>query len=141
MSIHTSNKDHLTNAKGFYATSDWHKVVYNQLVESGWSEDDFTYDGSVITGWSEKGNQTRLENHNLVLPSTNPETGEDISMIGEAAFQIPDDEWEQGKNGIYSPNGMESVLLPERLIEIGNKAFQYNSLVTVEFPASVTTIG
>lgn len=141
VSIHTSNKDHLTNAKGFYATSDWHKVVYNQLVESGWSEDDFTYDGSVITGWSEKGNQTRLENHNLVLPSTNPETGEDISMIGEAAFQIPDDEWEQGKNGIYSPNGMESVLLPERLIEIGNKAFQYNSLVTVEFPASVTTIG
>ncbi len=142
VSIHSSNKEHLNEvARKFYPTSDWHQVVYDQMIESGWTEEDFTYDGPTITGWSEQGNQTRLQNHKLVLPTVNPITGEDITVIGNGAFKIPEGEWEQGKTGIYSPNGMESVQMPERLQAIGANAFQYNSLKGLTFPNTLYSIG
>ena len=138
--LFTSNKQHLEETKDFVPESDGHKVVYDQVVGSGWNHNDFTYDGSKITGWSEQGNKTRLENHDLVIPSYNPETLEPITEVGDNAFKIPDGEWEQGKDSVDSPNGMETVTFPDTLEVIGEYAFRYNSLKTLDFPASLTTI-
>ena len=138
--LYTSNKKHIGSTTGVVSEGTNHTVIYNQIVGTGWSETDFTYDGTTVTGWSKKGNQTRLTNHNLVIPSINP-AGESITEIGEAAFRIPDDEWVQGKDSVDSPNGMKTVVLPDTLTTIGAEAFRYNSLSDVEFPASVTTIG
>ena len=138
--LYTSNKEHLNSTTGIVSEGTNHTVIYNQIVGTGWSMTDFTYDGTTVTGWSEKGNQTRLANHNLVIPTINP-AGEEITAIGDAAFKIPDGEWIQGKDSVESPNGMETVVFPDTLETIGAEAFRYNSLQTVEFPESVTTIG
>ena len=77
-------------------------MIYSNLIGIGWAYDDFTFEGSVLTGWSEKGNETRLQNKTLVLPVQNPDTGEAITEIGENAFKIPDDEIEQLKDSVSS---------------------------------------
>lgn len=116
-----------------------HKVVYDKLTGSGWTADDFTYDGTTITGWSESGQAKRKNLRNLVLPDQTPD-GQDITAIGEAAFKIPDDEVEVTKFGINSPNGMTSVSLPEKVTVIGKEAFAQNALIKVDF-TGITSIG
>ena len=64
-----------------------HIVVYDKLVGSGWTLDDFTYDGTTITGWSESGQPGRQTIRTLVLPDQTPD-GQEITAIGEAAFKI-----------------------------------------------------
>lgn len=138
--LFTSNKAHLETTKDFVSESTGHKVFYDEVIGSGWSHADFTYDGGKIIGWSAQGSQTRLKNKNLVIPSINPETLEAITEIGDGAFQIPDGEWEQGKDSVESPNGMETVVFPNTLKVIGETAFRYNNFKTLEFPASLTTV-
>lgn len=118
-----------------------HIVVYDKLVGTGWTADDFTYDEETgaITGWSDSGNQKRLENHELVLPDKTP-SGEDIVAIGDNAFEIPDNEIIVTKFGIESPNGMTSVVLPAGVTSIGDRAFAQNALTEVDF-STVTSIG
>ena len=116
-----------------------HIVVYDKLVGSGWTLDDFTYDGTTITGWSERGQLKRQTIRTLVLPDQTPD-GQDITAIGEAAFKIPDAEVEITKFGVNSPNGMTSVVLPEKATVIGKEAFSQNALVRVDF-AGITSIG
>lgn len=118
-----------------------HIVVYDKLVGTGWTADDFTYDEETgaITGWSDSGNQKRLENHELVLPDKTP-GGKDIVAIGDNAFEIPDDEIIVTKFGIESPNGMTSVVLPAGVTLIGDRAFAQNALTEVDF-STVTSIG
>lgn len=135
--LYTSNPEHVAQ----FNTSDYHEVVFKYLLGSGWSEDDFLYNGAVITGWSEKGNKTRLENKKLKIPDRNPETREAITEIAESAFKIPDDEVNQLKDSVESPNGMTDVVIPESVTKIGEKAFEYNSLENVDFPKTLTEIG
>lgn len=116
-----------------------HIVVYDKLVGSGWTADDFTYDGTTITGWSESGQLKRQTIRTLVLPDQTPD-GQDITAIGEAAFKIPDAEVEITKFGVNSPNGMTSVVLPEKATVIGKEAFSQNALVRVDF-TGITSIG
>jgi len=106
-----------------------------------WTDEDFLFDGSTILGWSDKGQETRLNNKNLIIPAYNPQTGEKITAIGESAFAIPDKEVEQMKSGVYSPNGMLSVQIPDTVTEIGHRAFRYNSLTEVSLPNVLKTIG
>lgn len=122
----------LANAKS-------HVVVYDKMVGSGWTADDFTYDGTTITGWSESGQAKRKSLRTLVLPDQTPD-GQDITAIGEAAFKIPDDEVEVTKFGINSPNGMTAVSLPEKATVIGKEAFAQNALTKVDF-TGITSIG
>ena len=122
----------LANAKS-------HKVVYDKMTGSGWTADDFTYDGTTITGWSESGQAKRQSLRELVLPDQTPD-GQDITAIGEGAFKIPDDEVEVTKFGINSPNGMTSVSLPEKVTVIGKEAFAQNALTKVDF-TGITSIG
>lgn len=116
-----------------------HIVVYDKLVGSGWTLDDFTYDGTTITGWSESGQLKRQTIRTLVLPDQTPDR-QDITAIGEAAFKIPDAEVEITKFGVNSPNGMTSVVLPEKATVIGKEAFSQNALVRVDF-TGITSIG
>lgn len=116
-----------------------HIVVYDKLVGSGWTLDDFTYDGTTITGWSESGQLKRQTIRTLVLPDQTPD-GQDITAIGEAAFKIPDAEVEITKFGVNSPNGMTSVVFPEKATVIGKEAFSQNALVRVDF-TGITSIG
>lgn len=118
-----------------------HKVILEDMLNHGWTFDDFTYEGTTVTGWSEQGNITRKENLNLVVPSVNPITGEAITAIGDAAFQIPSDEWDQGHTGVESVNGMVTVKIPRTVTKIGNNAFQYNNLETVALPEGLVSIG
>lgn len=142
--LYTSNKEQLVDSadgKTFVANSTYHKTVYSNLIGTGWSYDDFVFDGATIVGWSDKGNETRLTNKDLVIPAINPETGEAITKIGDSAFKIPDDEIEQLKDSVNSPNGMNTIIIPETVTEIGSKAFEYNSLKTVDFSGNLTSIG
>lgn len=153
--LYTSNKAHLEEvANVFYPEyadkndGTGHKVIYDEIVGSGWTHADFTYDGNKITGWSEQGNKTRKSDavvkdgvRTLVIPSLNPETQEAITEVADGAFEIPDGEWVQGKDSVESPNGMDTVVLPDTLTTISASAFRYNKINNVEFPASVTKIG
>ena len=139
--LYTKNKDHLTETSKFKPVGSNHEVLYEEALEKGWSMDDFTYDGSIITGWSDKGHNTRKDNLNLVIPTVNPATGEAITAIGDKAFEIPEEEWDQGHTGVESVNGMDTVVIPETVTSIGAQAFQYNNLVKVDFPSGLTSIG
>lgn len=141
VTLYTSNKEQLRDHDKFVATGVKHKTVYSNLIGTGWSYDDFTFDGATVTGWSDQGNKTRLENKNLIIPEINPATGENITKVGAEAFKIPDDEVEQLKDSVVSPNGMQTVTIPDTVTEIGDKAFEYNSLAEVTFPEAITTIG
>lgn len=136
VTLYTSNKNHLE----WYKDSNYHTVVYNNLIGTGWELNDFVFDGSRLVGWSEEGNKTRLENKNLVLPEISIETGEAITEIGDGAFKIPDEEVTQLKDSVESPNGMESVKIPETVTIIGEKAFEYNNFKTLDFPKGLKTI-
>ena len=153
--LYSANKKHLELVeKTFYPEhtdkndGSGHKVVYDQIAGSGWSHEDFTYEGGKVTGWSEQGNKTRKRDvvvkedaRTLVIPSVNPETLEPITEVADGAFEIPEGEWVQKKEGVESPNGMDTVILPDTLTTIGVRAFRYNKIKSVEFPASVTKIG
>ena len=117
-----------------------HEVVYDVLAGSGWTADDFVYDGSKLTGWSESGKAKRTTLKNLVLPDNTPD-GTAITEIGEAAFKVPDDEIEQLKDSVNSPNGMQTVHFPEQLQTIGKQAFEYNNFEQIEIPETVSFIG
>ena len=141
VTLYTSNQDQVEKFNTAAANANSHKVVYDKLVGTGWTADDFTYDeeSGAITGWSDSGNQKRLENHELVLPDKTP-GGKDIVAIGDNAFEIPDDEIIVTKFGIESPNGMTSVVLPAGVTSIGDRAFAQNALTEVDF-STVTSIG
>lgn len=131
--LKTSNKTLVEECNTEYASNYSHKVIYDKLVGTGWTEADFTYDEETgtITGWSVSGNTKRKTIKALVLPDKTP-GGKDIVAIGDEAFKIPDDEVIITKFGIESPNGMTSVVLPSKLTKIGNKSFAQNGLVNID---------
>ncbi len=140
--LYANNEKQLEkNGTTYVPEGEGHKVILEDMLNHGWTFDDFTYEGTTVTGWSEQGNITRKENLNLVVPSVNPMTGEAITAIGDAAFQIPSDEWDQGHTGIESVNGMVTVKIPRTVTKIGNNAFQYNNLETVALPEGLVSIG
>lgn len=141
VTLRTASQEQVEKFNNDTANRNSHIVVYDKLVGTGWTADDFTYDEETgaITGWSDSGNQKRLENHELVLPDKTP-GGKDIVAIGDNAFEIPDDEIIVTKFGIESPNGMTSVVLPAGVTLIGDRAFAQNALTEVDF-STVTSIG
>ena len=124
-----------------YANSYSHIVIYDKLVGTGWTSDDFTYDEETgtLTGWSESGQFKRQTLRILVLPDQTPE-GKDIVAIGDEAFKIPDEEVVITKFGVDSPNGMTEVILPEHVQTIGKESFSQNALITMDL-TGVTAIG
>lgn len=140
--LYANNEKQLEkNGSTYVPEGKGHKVIFDDMLNHGWTFEDFTYEGTTVTGWSEQGTVTRKNNLNLVIPSVNPMTGEAITAIGDAAFQIPADEWDQGHTGVESVNGMVTVKIPTTVTKIGNNAFQYNNLETVELPEKLESIG
>lgn len=122
---------------------------YVQDVKTGalpssnaYAPQDFTYDGSVITGWSATGKVKRLTNHDLVLPDVTAE-GVPVTGIGPSAFRSADEEvsFDEAKYDYTCKYGIESVKLPATLLEIGKDAFLYNSLTSVDLPQNLKSIG
>ncbi|VEH03836.1 Autolysin [Slackia heliotrinireducens] len=135
-----------------------HQVVYSSIADSPWSADDFTYseDNATITGLTDSGKAKRLQNHELILPETGPDGTTPITGIADAAFAIvlegdsavdlsgaDDPVAELSKFGSISKNGFTSVQLPSGLVSIGDRAFEYNALKSVDLAAApgLTTIG
>ncbi len=123
-----ADKEQFEKLSSQVTASSPHKIVYRNLQGSGWSYDDFEYDGTKVIGWSAKGNLTKLTNKKLVVPNVNPETEALITEIGDLAFKsVP-------------AEGIKSVELPETIEVIGTKAFAGNNLSKVTIPAKVTSI-
>lgn len=122
-----------------FANTYSHIVVYDKLVGTGWSAEDFTYDeaSGALLGWSESGQEKRKTLKTLILPDQTP-GGNNITVIGDGAFRIPDEEITITKFGIESPNGMTSVDYPRNLLSIGREAFAQNALTEVVFEAPVS---
>ena len=137
--LRTSNPEQLVETDSFKPASDSHEVVYDVLAGSGWSYEDFSFDGVTITGWSNTGNEKRMVLKNLVLPDETKD-GEEITEIAEGAFKIPNEEVEQLKDSVDSPNGMLSVHLPKHIETIGKQAFEYNNLTMIELGENITKI-
>lgn len=123
-----------------------HTVVADKMVGTAWNYDDFTYsdDGTTITGWSEKGEALRHENHDMVLPDKpSYESDTYISAIGDNAFKL--NEYNEtsgegevilGKYDATSPYGVQRVELPKELTSIGNNAFEYNNLQIIDLSSA-----
>ena len=139
--LKTSDKETVDTCNTEFANNYSHIVVYDKMVGTGWTKDDFTYDEETgtITGWTESGQAKRTTLRELVLPDQTPD-GKDITAIGEGSFKIPDEEVVVTKFGIDSPNGMISVNLPKNVTVIGKEAFSQNALTEVDL-TGVTSIG
>ena len=81
VALYTSNKEQLSDHDKFVAAGVKHKTVYSNLIGTGWSYDDFTFDGATVTGWSDQGNKTRLKVKDLIIPEINAGTNNDHVVI------------------------------------------------------------
>ncbi|MDD6920158.1 MAG: leucine-rich repeat domain-containing protein [Eubacteriales bacterium] len=129
--LKTSNASKLEAATGYVPKGTKHEIIFDKLANTGWSNEDFIYDGTTIIGWSDTGKVKAQTNKHLVLPDINPE-GKEITAIGESAFKVPDDLVVEQKTNVSSPTGLLTVDLPANLKTIGVKAFEYNRLVNID---------
>lgn len=125
------------------------KENFENLVDTIWKVEDFTYKGTRVTGFSEVGKEKLKTNKHLVLPKVNEE-GQSITDIGENAFAkmglisliIP-----EGLNGLvieagaFQENELKRVFIPEGVSEILTFSFYKNELIYVDFPGTVKKIG
>ena len=160
--IRTSNADQAAGTgeyTGIAVNGTGHKVIYDKMVGTGWSYDDFTYsnDGKVITGWTDEGDRKRKEYAAkpeypvMVMPDKPAYDSETyITEIGENAFQLPlynettgEGEVTMQKFDCDSPYGIQRMVFPEKLEKIGACAFEYNNLkaVNLESAQMLTSIG
>lgn len=131
------------------------KVIVKIIVKSGevqdeeWEIEDFTYEDTTITGFSEKGLEKLTENKVLVLPEVN-ERGEKITCIGKRAFknrQLTTVVIPEGLDGLiieegaFQDNQIEKVFIPEGVKEIDTYAFKNNRIRYIEFPGTLKKIG
>lgn len=117
--------------------------------DSIWVVEDFTYEATTITGFSESGIEKLEINKDLILPKTNLQ-GEDLTHIGDGAFAkkgltsliIP-----EGLNGLvieasaFKENQLNKVIIPEGVREILTFAFYKNNLRYVDFPGTLQKVG
>lgn len=136
-----------------------HRVIYDKMVGTGWSYDDFTYssDGTAITGWSEKGDQKRKDYSGkpdypaMIMPDKATYDGDVfITEIADNAFKLElynettgEGEVTLRKFDCDSPFGIQRLEFPEKLERIGDCAFEYNNLkaVNLESAEHLTSIG
>lgn len=130
--VYTTNPLH----KDFAADGKSHRIVYFDPQEL-WTINDFTYDGTTLTGFTEEGKVKAKLYRYAILPDKNAD-GENITKIAKEAF-IPEGH-EFIKEEVISPNGLSKIVLPQFLEVIEERAFQYNNLTTVDFPSTVTTL-
>ena len=110
----------------------------------------YTFNGTTITGLSEKGKTYYTNNHNMVLPGKNPQ-GQAITAIGEGAFQhnrLSSLDFSRCTSlttiGSYAfcSNFLLALDLSgcTSLTNIGHYAFRDNKLKTAKIPLSLSIL-
>lgn len=107
--------------------------------EMKYNVDDFTFNGTVITGYSEKGKEKFKTNKYLVIPEKN-DKGQNITEIGKQAFETTDGVI-MGTDTVKSPNGLLSVSIPESVRKIYEGAFRFNRIKSIKLPSKLNEIG
>ena len=107
--------------------------------EMKYNVDDFTFNGTVITGYSEKGKEKFKTNKYLVIPEKN-DKGQNITEIGKQAFETTDGVI-MGTDTVKSPNGLLSVSIPDSVTKIDEGAFRFNRIKTIKLPSKLREIG
>ena len=90
-----------------------------------WTQGDFNYDGTTITGFSTAGEKKLETLKDVNLPEISPD-GKTITAIGDRAF---------------TSKGIKSVTIPETVKSIGNVAFQMNELTEIKLPSKLESAG
>lgn len=125
------------------------KAIFENLENSIWKVEDFTYEETTVTGFSELGMEKLKTNKDLVIPKVNRK-GESITRIGETAFKnmgltsvvIPEDLYGLViEAGAFRENQINRVYIPEGVMEILTFAFYKNELRYVDIPGTVSKIG
>ena len=124
--------------------------------EDAWNINDFTVDGTVITGLSESGIAKRKVNKDLVIPDFNSDYDRITEIAGAPAgtagglFATEEEKFDTvtlptslEKVGAYAfrDAGLKDVAFPPDLEEIGTAAFSTNDLTSVILPDTVTMLG
>lgn len=123
--------------------------------EDAWNINDFTVQGTKITGLSESGKEKRKVNKDLVIPDFN-KNYDRITEIADAPVQtgglfatadekfdtvtLPSSLLRIGDNA-FREAGLTDVAFPPELEEIGTTAFQMNDLTSIVLPDTVTYVG
>lgn len=124
------------------------KEDFSNIDYSKWTSEDFSFEGTAITGLSNIGTEKLKENKHLYLPSVNLNS-ESITYIKEGAFKG------LGLASVYLPkvtglvvganafenNSIASLYIPEGIAEIDTYAFNQNDLKVVDFPSTLKKIG
>lgn len=113
---------------------DYQKKFFGTLENYLWNQNDFTYEGTTITGLSESGLLKRIQLPNMIMPDTTPK-GDSVTAIGNAKAE--------GGHGLFESEkvSLKSVQLPAELVSIGDYAFQANEFTSITLPDTVTAIG
>ena len=108
--------------------------------EAKYTLQDFTFEGSKITGFSASGKDKFEYNKDLLIPEINAD-GEAITEIADSAFENTKSDYIIRTDTGYSPSGLDSVVIPETVKRIGAKAFKYNKIKEVKLPDGLEYIG
>lgn len=107
--------------------------------EMKWNKSDFTYNGNIITGYSNSGKEKYKVNKFLVIPDTSVD-GKSIKEIGKSAFKTTDGVIYR-TDDVKSPLGLKSVEIPNTVEKIDADAFRQNNLSHIALPDSLKEIG
>ncbi|BDB00311.1 leucine-rich repeat protein [Clostridium botulinum] len=125
------------------------KEDFENIQDSKWEVEDFNFEGTILAGFSDKGEEKLKANKDLILPKAN-DKGEVITKVKNYAFAkngltslaIP-----KGLNGLvigtnaFEENQINTLYIPEGVKEIDAYAFFKNKLKYVDFPGTLKKIG
>lgn len=154
-----ANKDRIHHVER--ETASQHSYVQRLVINEGdsgesddWNVNDFTYEGTTVTGLSESGIEKRATSKRLVIPDRN-EAGVYVTAIADASpvigglFATSEEKFETvelpskleviGANA-FRDAGVKDIQFPNTLKRIGTSAFLSNSLTSVVLPDSVTEL-
>lgn len=94
-----------------------------------WTVEDFDYDGSKVTGFSEQGRKKIRKNKKLVIPEKT-KSGLPVEVIGIDAFR-----------NLNKGYDIVSVKLPDTVTEIEDYAFQFNDITDFKMPRDLKKLG
>lgn len=121
---------------------DWNKYE----LGGGWLVEDFTYNGNMVTGLSDKGRTKINNNKTLYLPSVN-NLGQPVSIFSAgmtfynkqlSEVHIPSNYTEIRDNHAFSHNQLTTITIPEGIGRIPNSAFANNLLETIVWEGTPT---
>lgn len=102
------------------------KEDFENIQDSKWGVEDFNFEGTILAGFSDKGEEKLKANKDLILPKAN-DKGEVITKV---------------KNYAFAKNGLTSLAIPKGLdgLVIGTNAFEENQINTLYIPEGVKEI-